>query len=690
MSQRQRILVVDDELGPREALRMMLKSRYEVLTASAGTEALALIRQTPPDLVFLDIKMRDMSGIEVLKAIKQIDARIEVVMMTAYASLDTARDAVAYKASDYLIKPFSKAEVQKSVDKALAHRSEHAGARQEMRALLEQMRALAQASTAGSNAHDFVHSARVILDQSKRVLHANAVLYYVTVDQGRTLTCNMALDIPDTHTGAFENTAWYDTLARSLAQRLPFQVTGHVAVPHQYELGQSLLAFGYDACLGFPVLAGDDALGVVVFLYATAHEVPTDWRERGQTFADLMALTLRTHQRYSASQQEVSQQTQRVAQLSILREISRVIMANVDLKAMLQAIGAQLQSGLGYTGFSVWLCENRTTRLRQVHTSGRQRGWQPQTVEDDVPPELRLTTEQGLQVIAAPIILENRTIGAVEVLCDTPHGTITAFEVELMRMVLDYLGMAVCNAQLHEQLLQSEKLSALGEMAAGVAHNFNNVLTTILGHAQLLLTYPSDAESLHNGLTIIEKAAKDAARMVQRIRTFAKGSVTSECLPTDLIQAVKEAVEATRPIWKEQCERQGRSIEVDLQFEPVAMVNSQPAEVREVLTNLILNAVDAMPTGGTLTLRTHMCEHFGWVEVCDTGTGMSEDVQRRIFDPFFTTKKSKGTGLGLSVSQTLIKGHHGDIEVHSTPGHGTTFVVKLPLAPLLPPVHIQS
>jgi nitrogen-specific signal transduction histidine kinase/DNA-binding response OmpR family regulator len=686
MSQRQRILVVDDELGPREALRMMLKSRYQVQTVSGGTEALDAIRQTPPDLVFLDIKMRDMSGIEVLKAIKQIDARIEVVMMTAYASLDTARDAVAYKASDYLIKPFSKADVLKAVDKALAHRSEHAGSRQEMRALLAQMRALAQASASGGSTHDLAQIARVMLDQSKQVLHATAVLYYVTEDQERTLTCTLALDLPDTHTSAFEHTAWYDTLAQSLRQRVPFHISGHVVVPHQYELSQNLLAFGYEVGLGFPVLAGDDALGIVAFLYTSRHEVPADWRERGQTFAELMALTLRTHQRYAASQHEVSQQTQRVAQLSILREMSRVIMGNLGLQAMLQAIGEQLRTGLGYAGFAVWLCEPHTARLRQAYAGGRQSGWQPQTLERDVPAALHVTSEHGVHVVAAPIILDDHAIGVVEIVCDAQHGTITAFEVELLRMVLDYPGMAVCNAQLHEQLLQAEKLRALGEMAAGVAHNFNNILTTILGHAQLLLTYRGDAEGLHNGLTTIEKAAQDAAQMVRRIQTFSKGTIVSECVPTDLIQAVKEALDATRPVWKEQCERQGRCIEVALEIEPVAMVNSQPTELREVLTNLILNAVDAMPRGGTLTLRTHACERFGYVEVCDTGTGMSEDVQRRIFEPFFTTKKSKGTGLGLSVSHTLIKGHDGEIQVQTTPGRGTTFVVKLPLAAVSPPL----
>jgi signal transduction histidine kinase len=113
----------------------------------------------------------------------------------------------------------------------------------------------------------------------------------------------------------------------------------------------------------------------------------------------------------------------------------------------------------------------------------------------------------------------------------------------------------------------------------------------------------------------------------------------------------------------------------------ISPVHGRSSELREVLVNLILNAVDAMPEGGRLTLRTRQGEGIICVEVSDTGTGMTEEVQRRIFDPFFTTKGAKGTGLGLSMSYMLVKSHNGDIEVRSKPGSGTTFSIKLPSAP---------
>ena len=805
MGDRQRILVVDDELGPREALRMILKSRYEVTTASGGSEALAILQQTSPDLVFLDIKMREMSGIEVLRAIKQVDANIEVVMMTAYASLETAREAVALHASEYLIKPFSKAEVEQAVHKALAHRVERTGSHQEIRKLLAQMRALAEPPATGSNPHtqDLVQSATLLLDQGTQALQATAALLYVMDDTGHALTSKVMWQIPAQLQNLFTQTAWLHTLNQSLSRRQPHCYHSGTTDGPEQALRQVTQPLGYPAGVVFPLLAGPAALGVLVFLFASDLPVPARWQELAQTFADLIALTIRSQQRYQASQREAAQQTQRVAQLSILREMSRVILTKLELQDMLQAIGEQLHTGLGYAGFSVWLRDSSAAAGQLAYSQGQQYGQPAPAAAGTFPTDLQIQSVADMQVIVAPIELEEQVIGVAELVREAQQGPLVAFETELIRMVLDYLGMAVKNSQLYGEmketksylenlindagdaiitvntadsitswnasaerifhyvpddilgrhvcdlflpeayaqwrlevlqegsvkhlearlsqrdgtpvdvsltlsplrgsrdeivgfsaiikditqdkhlrahLLQSEKLRALGEMAAGVAHNFNNILTTILGHTQLLLAYPSDTATVHDGLCIIEKATKDAAQVVRRIQTFARSNPAAECLLTDLVHVIKEAVETTRPVWKEQAGLQGRCIEVSLEFDPIPVVPCRAAELREVLTNLVLNAVDAMPSGGNLAIRTYLQGGFACIAVSDTGAGISEDMQQRIFEPFFTTKKEKGTGLGLSVSHTLIKDHGGDIEVQSRRGHGTTFVVKLPVA----------
>jgi signal transduction histidine kinase len=222
------------------------------------------------------------------------------------------------------------------------------------------------------------------------------------------------------------------------------------------------------------------------------------------------------------------------------------------------------------------------------------------------------------------------------------------------------------------------------EMAAGIAHNFNNVLATILTRAQLLGLQGTDEDALRRGLKLIAQAATDGASIVRRLQQLARGAGTSEVTSLDLNAVVQEVVDTTQPLWHDLASREGRPVELRLELMPLPQIVGRAAEVREVLTNLLLNALEAMPQGGQLTLRSWAEDQEVCVEVADTGVGMTPEVQRRLFDPFFTTKGARGTGLGLSVSQALIKGHHGTLTAHSEPGRGATFVIRLPVSPATP------
>jgi signal transduction histidine kinase len=215
-------------------------------------------------------------------------------------------------------------------------------------------------------------------------------------------------------------------------------------------------------------------------------------------------------------------------------------------------------------------------------------------------------------------------------------------------------------------------------MAAGIAHNFNNVLTTILTRAQLLALQLTDTSGLQRGLNLIAQAAADGATIVRRLQKLAQGPGTSEVAALDINTLVREVLETTQPVWHDHARREGRPVEVRLELTPVPQIAARAAELREVLTNLLLNAVEAMPQGGQLTLRTWVEGGKVCIAVNDTGVGMTAEVQRRLFDPFFTTKGARGTGLGLSVSQALIKGHRGTLTVDSEPGRGSTFTIRLP------------
>jgi signal transduction histidine kinase/ActR/RegA family two-component response regulator len=233
--------------------------------------------------------------------------------------------------------------------------------------------------------------------------------------------------------------------------------------------------------------------------------------------------------------------------------------------------------------------------------------------------------------------------------------------------------------RIREQFSQLEKLSALGELASGVAHDFNNTLAGILGRAQLLLR-TDDPEKIRRGLNIIIKSAEDGAKTVKRIQDFARQRKDHDFQPIVLDQLLLDVSEITRPRWKDQAEASNTQITFDLQTKSNSRVMGDDSELREVLVNMIFNAVDAMPNGGRLTLSAEDKEGSVVISVRDTGMGMDADVRSRVFDPFFTTKGKAGLGLGLAVSFGIVSRHQGTIEVDSELGHGAEFRIVLPIA----------
>ncbi|HKO99754.1 MAG TPA: ATP-binding protein [Pyrinomonadaceae bacterium] len=229
-----------------------------------------------------------------------------------------------------------------------------------------------------------------------------------------------------------------------------------------------------------------------------------------------------------------------------------------------------------------------------------------------------------------------------------------------------------------EQVLmaQSDKLRAVGELAAGVAHNLNNSLTVIQGRAQLLLRRASDQSSAKS-LQIINNAVEDGTKTLRRILEFARRDSSNEFGPVELGYLITSSIDIARPKWQSKS-REGR-IEVRVESnEPVFVIGEQ-AELREVVLNLIFNAVDAMPEGGVMEIGARGGIDSGYFWVADTGCGMAPETASRIFEPFFTTKGTLGSGLGLSASHGIITRHNGEIIVVSEPGEGTRFEVKLPI-----------
>jgi signal transduction histidine kinase/ActR/RegA family two-component response regulator len=285
-----------------------------------------------------------------------------------------------------------------------------------------------------------------------------------------------------------------------------------------------------------------------------------------------------------------------------------------------------------------------------------------------------------------------RTVGAPALIFATPVVLITYFtyrtylknvetsnaQAEQARRHVEELSHYIAEQErIREQYAQIEKLSALGELASGVAHDFNNTLAGILGRAQLLMR-TRDPEKIQRGLEIIARAAEDGAHTVKRIQDFARQRRDHDFQPVSVDQLLLDVREITRPRWKDSAAAAGVQITLDLLLRSSATVMGDGSELREVLVNMIFNAVDAMPRGGTLTLTSDEENGRVVLSVSDTGTGMTPEVSAKVFDPFFTTKGKAGMGLGLSVSYGIIRRHEGSVDVESEVGHGTTFRILLP------------
>ena len=269
--------------------------------------------------------------------------------------------------------------------------------------------------------------------------------------------------------------------------------------------------------------------------------------------------------------------------------------------------------------------------------------------------------------------------------------------------------------QAQGQMIQQERLSALGAMTAGIAHDFNNVLSLILGYSEMLtriLQQPGGGAGMATPLlgTIIT-AAQDAAKMFKRLRDFYRPADKGQPRqPVDLNALVDQATTLTRPRWYGQALGQGATIRLEMELgAELPPLLADAAELREMLTNLIFNAVDAMPTGGTITLRTRYeasssTSEARWegrerdagkkpenapendtgelvLDVEDTGVGMDEETCRRCLEPFFTTKGAGGTGLGLAMVYGTVQRHGGTIDLQSRVEEGTRFSLHLPLRP---------
>ena len=300
------------------------------------------------------------------------------------------------------------------------------------------------------------------------------------------------------------------------------------------------------------------------------------------------------------------------------------------------------------------------------------------------------TPQEPESLICAPMTWSGEVIGAAT-LRSTSGRQFVDEDLEILTIFARQTADAIENAKLfeslesaynelsktQEQLILTEKLRALGEMAGGVAHDFNNVLGTILGRTQLLLTQVDDPRWIEH-LKQIEKVTFTGAKTVRKLQHFTRVSSRGQFEHIDLNKVVGDAVETTKPRWKDECQRQEILIDLRCDYGEISPILGNSGELVEAVSNLILNSIDALPRGGVIEIRTFMADQQAVVTVEDNGVGISAEAIDRIFYPFFTTKGKQGTGMGLAVVYGIVTRHKGEIDVVSKPGQGTTCKLSFP------------
>ena len=324
------------------------------------------------------------------------------------------------------------------------------------------------------------------------------------------------------------------------------------------------------------------------------------------------------------------------------------------------------------------------------------------TIKSTAPFVEKLAVTGWRSAAAVPLMVEEKLFGVL-ITARLKTEAFSSGDCEFLRMLSEHVALAAHQSRLHRELetaynelrqtqatvLQQERLKALGQMASGIAHDVNNALSPVVGFSDIIMNGDFGLDSRGKKyLKYIRTAGEDIAHIVARLREFYRTRDDKESLQlVNLNFLVEQVIEMTRPRWRDIPQSNGITFEMETELAPdISELAGIESEIREAFTNLVLNAVDAMPKGGKITLRTRAerkqnngKQGYVVVEVSDSGTGMDEETRKRCLEPFFSTKGKRGTGLGLAMVYGVLKRHEGTIDIQTEPGKGTTFQLKFPI-----------
>jgi signal transduction histidine kinase/ActR/RegA family two-component response regulator len=365
----------------------------------------------------------------------------------------------------------------------------------------------------------------------------------------------------------------------------------------------------------------------------------------------------------------------------------KLTVANIGPNSMRRAAQLQIEPGVALP-----IEQNGLSRCLQGVLV-----YEPDTRELQFPVPRRFAAAGLHALVAAPLLVESRVFGVL-LAARSEARSFSSGDCEFLRQLSEHVGLAGHQAQLYSKLqqayqdlresqdtiLQQERLRALGQMASGIAHDINNAISPVTLYTDALLATETQMSAQgREQLRIIRRAVDDVGQTVARMREFYRQRERAhDLVPLELNPLINQVLALTSARWRDLPQERGVVIDVRTELASgLPRILGAESDIRDALTNLIFNAVDAMPDGGTLTLRTRQAAQLIELELCDTGAGMDEETRKRCIEPFFTTKGERGTGMGLAMVYGMVQRHDAQIAIESAPGAGTTVRLQFNAAP---------
>lgn len=656
------ILIIDDskQICSMLAEYVLPELGYTPIIAHTGRQGLNRLRQHTPDLILLDLQLPDTSGLDLLRLIAQEGYDVPVILMTAHGSEAIAVEAFRLGARNYLIKPFSETEAQAAIDQALRERR----LKREKDLLTRNLRQRVQELTVLYSIGKSVSSLLDLEELLVRIVEAG--IYITRAEEGFLLLRDPNAD--ELYLRAAKNLG--EQRAQKLRMPIDDSLAGQVirtGKPIRLDKAGAgaqlkvITGFLVRAILQVPLMVGSQVIGV---LAVDNQQSERTFSENDQyllsALADYAAIAIENARLY----EQVKQSESRYRDLF---DNANDLIFTLDSRFNIRSIN---KVGPTITGYAYDDLIGRPLR---------------DMIFDDAwaSVERRIANVLRGQIVP-PFELQFRRRDEETVLLEVSARLIRdGNRSEAIHCIARDLTE---RRRLEEQLIKAEKLSAIGQLVAGVAHEVNNPLTSISGYTQLMLRDKNLPPSVREDLQHINTQAERAARIVQNLLMFAR-----EHKPQRTLVDINQVLRSTLALRAYQLRVDNITVVTD--FAPdLPPTVADPHQLQQVFLNLINNAHQAMTERGdkgTLTLRTSVAQYVGedgheesWIRVAvnDTGIGISPRNLSRIFDPFFTTKPiGQGTGLGLSICFGIIQEHGGRIRAESEVGVGTTMYVELPL-----------